>query len=224
MANVTLATLKTRCRDRADMTGSDFIEDDELLEYINSSYTELYDILVSKFEDYYTPAPTAFTIASGNTYTLPSDFYKLRGVDYLISGSDYVPLRRFNFNERNANTRIHNLRNAPIIKYRVTGNKLYIEPADNAVGSYQLWYIPLFTPLSSDSDTIDGVNGWEEYIVVDVAIKMLEKEESDTTSLERAKERLLQRIEVMAQNRDIDQPESITDIMIGGYYDGFNRF
>ena len=79
--------------------------------------------------------------------------------------------------------------------------------------------------MTSDSDTVNGVNGWEEYIVVDTAIKMLAKEESDTRYLERQRERLLQRIEVMAQNRDYDQPESITDVMSGRtLYDGFERF
>lgn len=224
MASVTLATLRQRALERADMVNSDFIEDDELLEYINSSYAELYDILVSKFEDYYTPAPTPFSITSGNTYNLPSDFYKLRGVDYLISGSDYVPLRKFNFNERHADSTVRRFRGTSKLRYRIVGTKLYIEPAANAVGSYQIWYIPLFTPLSSESDTVNGVNGWEEYIVVDAAIKMLNKEESDTGSLEVAKAKLLERIENMAQNRDADQPESVTDVTRQGYYDDFDRF
>ena len=226
MSSITLSDLKTRARDQADMTDSDFIDDTELTFYLNSSYTELYDLLVSKFEDYYVAAPTSFTISSGaSTYSLPSDFYKLRGVDYLLSGTDYVPLQKFNFANRNQNTALHSMyRRVPKVSYRIVGNTLYIEPAANAPGSYRLWYTPAATLMSSDSDTVNGVNGWEEYIVVDTAIKMLAKEESSTTQLERQRERLLQRIDVMAQNRDYDQPESITDVMPGSNYDGFERY
>lgn len=226
MLNVTLATLKTRCRERADMVDSEFIDDTELLTYINASYTELYDILVSKFEDYYVAEPTQFTISSGsNTYTLPSDFYKLRGVDYLISNSDWVALKKFNFNERNMASSLRaRYRRVPNMSYRIVGNKLYIEPSDIAPGTYRIWYTPATTMLSSDSDTVDGVNGWEEYIVVDVAIKMLAKEESSTTHLERERARLLERIETMAANRDYDQPESVSDVSSIGYWDGFERF
>ena len=226
MSAITLATLKTRCRERADMVDSEFIPDTELLTYINASYTELYDILVSKFEDYFVAPPTSFTIAAAATYyTLPSDFYKLRGVDYSLGGSEYVALRKFNFNERNQN-RVSNriARRQPKVSYRIVGNNLYMEPGDLAPGSYRLWYTPACTLLVDDTDTLDGVNGWEEYVVVDTAIKMMAKEESDTIQLERERARLLERIEQMAQNRDYDQPERITDVAFDGYHDDIRRY
>jgi hypothetical protein len=85
-------------------------------------------------------------------------------------------------------------------------------PTDSATGTYRLWYVPVYTPLVSDSDTIDGVNGWEEYVIVDAAIKMLAKEESSTTHLDQQKQALIDRVEQMAQNRDMDQPEVIADV------------
>lgn len=214
MSSITLSDLKTRARDQADMTDSDFISDTELLFYINSSYTELYDILVSSFEDYYVAPPTSFTISAGQTnYTLPTDFYKLRGVDYLVSGSNYLTLPKFNFAKRNQNSLVFSTaRRLSGREYRIVGNKLYIEPSESAPGSYRLWYTPSATLLVSDSDTVNGVNGWEEYIVVDTAIKMLAKEESDTSHLERQRARLLERITNLSQNRDYDQPETIADV------------
>ena len=214
----TLAELKTRARERADQTNSTFISDSELLSYINSSYAELYDILVSRFEDYYTTSVT-FSIASGNSYSLPSDFYKLRGVDYNISGDNYVTLQKFNFHDRNGrnpNTSLFVDRGlyGNKLRYRVLANELILEPSESAVGNYKLWYIPTYTRLASDSDTVDGINGWEEYIVVDVAIKMLSKEESSTTHLDTEKEALLKRIRDMAQNRDANAPERIADVYV----------
>jgi hypothetical protein len=211
MSAITLEDLMTRCRERADMVDSEFIEDDELITYINASYTELYDILVSKFEDYYTLPPDDFTISSGNTYDLPSDFYKLRGIDKSLGGSSYMNLRKFNFNERNQDSTYRTIRRVPTVSYRIVGDKVYFEPAAQATGDYRLWYIPAVTLLVDESDTVNGVNGWEEYIVIDTAIKMLSKEESSTSHLETAKESMLRRIDSMAMNRDSDQPERITD-------------
>ena len=215
MANtVTLADLRTRCRERSDMENSQFISPTELLSYINASYAELYDIMVSKFEDYYVTSST-FTIASGaNTEALPTDFYKLRGVDYKIDNNNYVAARKFNFSKRNAlnNSTIYAGTGSREIQYRILGNNLHLEPASNAPGDYKIWYTPIYTPLASESDTVDGINGFEEYIVIDVAIKMLAKEESSTTHLEREKVAMLERIEIMAQNRDYDQPEQIADM------------
>ena len=211
MANTqTLAQIRTRCDERADMEDSDFISPSEQLSYINASYAELYDLLVSRFEDYYTTSST-FTISSGNTQSLPTDFYKMRGLDYKQDANNWLTVRKFNFANRN---QLNNRRvrvSDRLVEYRILGNTLTIEPEDNATGDYKLWYTPIYTPLSAESDTVDGVNGWEEYIVIDVAIKMLAKEESSVTHLEREKAAMLQRIEEMAQNRDSGAPESITD-------------
>lgn len=212
MANtVTLAQLRTRASERADMVDSQFISPTEQLSYINASYAELYDLLVASFEDYYTLSPLAFTISSGNTYALPTGFYKLRGVDLVLSSTESIPLRKFNFAERNARDLSLSVRGGKEVQYRIVGDTLHLQPAASAAGNYQLWYIPIYTPLAAESDTVNGIQAWEEYIVVDVAIKMLTKEESDTSSLEREKANLLRRIQAMAANRDVDQPERISD-------------
>lgn len=226
MANtITLADLRTRCRERADMENSNFISPTELLSYINMSYAELYDLLVSRFEDYYL-LDTELTIASGaSTVSLPTDFYKLRGVDYQINSNEWIAVPKFNFNNRNIRTsNVSRLTSGQFTyAYRITGDDLRITPSDSANGTYRLWYIPIFTPLASESDTVNGVNGWEEYIIIDTAIKMLAKEESSTTHLEREKVAMLERIENMAQNRDVDQPEVISDVNNLHYNDDLIR-
>lgn len=68
----------------------------------------------------------------------------------------------------------------------------------------------------------DDYNGWIEYVIVDAAIKCLQKEESDTTALERAKSFQLQRIENAAQNRDVGEPERISDTSRNGGWLGWD--
>lgn len=211
----TLSSLRTRVRERADMKNSNFVEDSELNQYINSSYQELYDILVTSFEDYYTLPPVSFSIASGsNYYTLPTDFYKLRGVDAKLDSDNYYTMQPFDFANRNKfNQSLLVLNSANYYKqYRIVGGRLYITPEDNASGDYRIWYVPRATTLTSDSSTLDGINGWEEYIVVDAARKCLDKEESDTSALAQEKEMLRQRIINASAKRDAGMPKTITDV------------
>jgi hypothetical protein len=211
----TLATLTLAARQKADMVNSTFIEDPEWKDYINNSYAELYDLLVSRFEDYYSKSLN-FTVASGSTtYALPSDFYKFRGLDYQISGTDYITVRKFNFEERNKINRVltRGLRGVSDRQYRIMGQNILFYPTDKAQGSYRMWYVPRFTPLANSFDTLGDVMDFHEYITTDAAIKALVKEESDPSALMIHKNELKARIEAMASNRDT-QPDRISDVTL----------
>ena len=103
--NVSLTELRTLTRQRADMENSQFVDDTELTRYLNNSWGELYNLIIDNFnEDYYTTTNT-FTLTSGtDSYSLPSDFYKLRGVDLVVTTTESVPLRRYNWAERTRNS------------------------------------------------------------------------------------------------------------------------
>lgn len=207
----TLLKLKTQARQRADRVNSNFIEEDELTSYINNSIAELHDLLVSTYgPDYYVESFDFNTVAGTDSYNLPATFYKLKGVDALINGAEYTSLKPFNWNERNRN--LITTTETSLMRYRLVGSKLKFNPAP--LGSYnvRLWYIPTPTPLVTDADIYNDINSYSEYIITDVAIKMLQKEESDISVLASQKMDLRKRIENMAQNRDADQSESITDI------------
>lgn len=59
---------------------------------------------------------------------------------------------------------------------------------------------------------VDGVSGWEEYILLDAAIKCMVKEESDPSSFAAQKQALLQRVESAAENRNAGQPQTVSDV------------
>lgn len=189
---MTLSELRTASRQRSDMQSSNFITDDELNSYINQSYFELYDILVQKYGDnYYVASPSPITTDGTNyLYDLPTDFYKLIGVDYYtgVNTNPWMTIKEFEFAERNRYT-------TPQASMRT-----------------QLWYIPKLTTLVDDADTCDGISGWTEYIIVDAAIKCLIKEESDVSVLLNDKQMLIQRIESAAENRNAGEPMRVTDV------------
>lgn len=62
-----------------------------------------------------------------------------------------------------------------------------------------------------DTTTIQGISGWEEYVIVDAAIKAKIKEESDISGLMMQKEGMLSRINQVAENRDASMPSRVSD-------------
>lgn len=212
---MTLAQLRDAVRQRSDMERTQFIKDPELTAYINGSYGELYDILVSRFEDYYSEQ-VSFSLASGvSTYALPADFYKMRGLDYQVSApDDWETVRPLPFGERNTRNRTVNrlIYGVRPINYRILGGSLKFFPESQADGSYRMFYIPRFTPLAADGDVMGDVLDFEEYVIVDAAIKCVVKEESDPQALMLQKQQLRERIQAMASNRDAGDPERITDV------------
>ena len=276
---VALNTLRDEARQRADQVNSEFVTDAELNGYLNNSWSELYDILVSKYNDDYFLTSTSITVTSGtDTYSLPSDFYKARGVDLNINTNQNTPLQRYNFADR---TRDSLVRYARDVKYRIQANNIVFAPSPSN-NTATLWYIPHPRKLQSvtpsaisrgstttwtvpsthsfvagdkinaigffatnynveqtvssvtsttvvtdlDSSALsdptvygtlesmqDFVNaGWRQYVSVDSAIMMMLKEESDISGLVYVKQGLLERIEIMAEDRDSGEPARVTNV------------
>jgi len=212
--SITLAQLKSQARDRADMANSQFVSDSELVNYINGSIAELHDLLIAAYDNEYFITEYTFSTVSGtDSYALPADFYKLRGIDSRVGTDQWFTLQPFNFNERNSkNELLSYLAYGNNFRYRIMGSDLVFSPVPQGVYSIKLWYIPVATKLSSDSDTLNDLNQFSEYVIVDAAIKMANKEEADVSVLAAQKAELKRRIEVMAQNRNADKSESISDI------------
>lgn len=221
--SITLGELKIQSRDRADMRNSQFIEDAELTNYINNSLAELHDILIGAYNEEYVMEMVEFTSSGGvDNYPLPDGtnydgapkFYKLRGVDVRVLENQWQTVHRFNWNERNAdqNNVSWALGNYPWIRYRTVGSKVFFSRIPDVNSQFRFWYYPKCVVLVNDSDVYDDVNGYAEYVIVDAAIKMMQKEESDVSVLMAQKQALKVRIQEMAQNRDANEPESVSDI------------
>lgn len=194
----TLTQLTTRAQQEADMVNSSFVSSSEWTTYINQSYMELYGVVVQAYgNDYNVASPYSFvTDGTNSRYALPSDFWKLLGVDLQVQASNlWVTLKPFTFAERNR----FGLINSPV---PMAGQTL------------RLWYVPTLTQLSSGSDEIItplSANGWDEYIVIDAAMKAMAKEESDVSVLASRKTAITQRINAEAENRDAGSPTHIVD-------------
>jgi hypothetical protein len=200
VASYTLAQLRTLAKQESDNVGQSFISDAEWTSYIQRSYNEMYGLVVEAYgDDYYTASPGTFTTDGTNdhypTSGLPATFFKLRGVDVQISSpGQWVSLKQFEFADRN----------------RIS---VFNNPIPMAGQNLRYWYTPLPTLPSGESDTIDGINGWEEYVIADACIKALRKEEADVSAWMAAKQQFKARLEGEAENRNSGQAHRISDTL-----------
>lgn len=187
---VTLQAIADKARFHADMKSSGFVSDAEILALINDNYCDLYDQLVSAYENYYVKqAP--LNIGNGQDfYDLPNDFYKLSAVDYRVNNDAYITLHPFNEAERNVT---------------LTTN------VNIPSGVVRIFYVPAPTTFTALTDTFDGVAGWDRLVSLMTAIDMLDAEESDSSSLQRKYKLMLDRINDMSAPRDSGFPATVAD-------------
>jgi fibronectin type 3 domain-containing protein len=214
--DLSLGQIRLMAQQRADMVNSNFVKMTEWNTYINQSYFELYDLLTTIYEDYFIHAPYIFQTTGGAQYDLPDDFYKLLGVDCGLANNvnAWATLKKFPFAKRNEyvypqiSTTLLGIFD---LRYRVMGNTLYFIPTPASGQFIRVWYVPKMTQLLQDTDILTGISGWSEYVIVDAAIKAMQKEESDVSVLGAQKMMLIKRIEAAGANRDQGMADTIAD-------------
>lgn len=210
---VTLAQLRSRVRIRADIEGEEKrYPDTELDEYINASYKELYAKLVRKM--LIRPEEIQTIVTTGaQVYSVNSNHFATLGVFYDINGDWQSLLARHSAKLRPFG--ITSTVSGDATSYRiaeVAGVKqieFYPRPTNR---TYYLQYVPLPGELVNDTDSVDEILAWTEYVVVDAAIKALRKENSDTDALQGDKLALDRRIEEEAELVEMAESYRITDV------------
>jgi len=222
----TVGNLRLECQQRVDRVNFDNITVQEWNSMISQSYKELYDIIIQKFGcDYYIAPPVSYLttgqvdpVTGAQTFPLPADFYKLMRCEVALNPSDpnsWITLKQFEaiqanlWNYPNQFT-FYGITN---LHYRIWGDNLQIVPISQAGQTLRIWYSPKPNQLINDTDLLAAISGWEEYIVSDVCIKALVKtEELDTAAaFGQQKQALLMRIESAAQNRNVGEPQVVSD-------------
>ena len=150
--------------------------------------------------------------------------YKLNGIDANVSGAapgpnaGWIPLSRSNWSDRDRYTtwpgQAGALNNIYQMSYRMMGNNVFYFPQNTNMLT-QMWYVPMLAQMLLDTDMLSfSISGWSEYVIVSTAILGSNKEESydHVMALERQKSALLERIESTASNRDVGQPNTVSNV------------
>lgn len=185
----TLADLRARGLDYADMTGSSFPVTDRVTDYANDGLSKLHNLLVS--QEYFREVESYTLVAGTESYVLPSSFYKAQRVWRVSSGRRYM-VDRFNLSQ--------------IDGYKTTG------PASG--DSVELWYAPQLRRLTEETDKVSVAlpNGWEDYVALHIAVRLLLREESDAKPLASERQMALQDVLAHCEPRDEGMQDEIEDV------------
>lgn len=201
MAAVTLATLKNRIKQRANLehSGSEFVRDSELNQLINTSYEELYGTLVRGGLHVDESTSTITSTGATTPYLIAADLFAVLNV-YRVENGQRIRLPRHDLRHRPSTTNLGYAQS-----YRVVGARIQFSPWPSSGQTYEVTYVPIPGALEEDTDIVDGVLGWEEYLVIDVALKLAIKEETDTRVLEAERARMLARIQEEAASVEMTE-------------------
>jgi hypothetical protein len=221
--SVTVAELLTRVRAQADMPGaSGFVPDSEALDFMRTEWYELYNFLISKFgEERFTKESTVIALVAGTaSYSLPSDFANLRGVDVIISGDTRRSLGRFMWEDRNLDPYFvyETVLGAPT-GYALLGDKVHLVPTPSSAGSMYLWYVPTPGKLVTGAPGAGEINtmpatvlpGWDDWIVDGATERIhLKQHDAEMAMVFRArKAECREVITRLAKNRDANRPAEV---------------
>lgn len=173
--------LIARVRSRADMPGVKFCPDTEVLANINAVLGELYWKVVQSDEEYFTKSTSLAVTGGVDTYALPDDCSKMRGMDIPIGGGTYkITASRLEWQERNDfQGPLPSITAGAPVRFHVIARNLRVFPIPSASYSCTLWYIPQAPTLDAGGSVTWACEpGWEEYIINGAAAIMLRKEES----------------------------------------------
>ena len=105
------------------------------------------------------------------------------------------------------------------VAFRLQGSQMSLLPVADGPYQVQHFYTPACARLVNDSDSFDGIDGWEEYAIWRAVAYVRQKEDLDISVAAGIMDRLRKRIEGLAPFRAQQNTERVTDVFRGHLYD-----
>ena len=196
---VTLDGLIAEVRTRGDYLSSLAFTDAWITNEIQAAWAELYELIAETHEGWWDKKTTITTVAGQDFIGLPSDCWRVQGVD-ILDGSTYRPLRQIGLTDRNRYTQTPEQPYA----FRLSSRGLELYPVPDKVYTLRLQYTPVVTTMDNSGIQLYG---WEEYIVVGALLRLDQREERPLGERIAELERQKQRVVVAASKRKSAEPE-----------------
>ena len=218
---VTLAQMILRVRRRANLEGHEAaFTDAELTDEINVSIADWWDMvrLTTWMGQYARSAWPITTVPQQSSYPLAPNHSAIISVDVNIQGNSYsISALPYGEEQRNMFKLVPYVGwnfGVQSVWYQQQGSNINFLPTPT--GNYQCTvnYTPTAPVLVQSEDYIDSVNGWEEWIVLDSAIKLLIKD-GQMDILPALQGRLAEqaaRIKHAAAMADMNQAEGVHEV------------
>jgi hypothetical protein len=185
---VSLGTLMLRARRRADLenTGgaNGFLPDDEVIDLVNTSIAAWWDLVrMTTFMGQIARSAWPITTTSNvSVYPLAPDTASVISVDANVNGA-ILSINACPYQEEQRNL----FKTMPFIGwsvgalqslwYQLQGTNINFLPTPPSQTSFTVNYVPTAPVLADpENDYLNSINGWEEWIVIKTAQKMLIKD------------------------------------------------
>jgi hypothetical protein len=239
---VTLQTLENRVKQRANVevaSNSALYSATELLDNINEGLAALYSMIIGiQDQPYYLESATFSTSSGQDTYVIGpgggpngsgvnvTDFFKLAGIDVTVGQNIVITAKPFTWSERNRYKYLSGWIYSQPVFYRLVGksnlpgqaanDSIKFIPAPSGGFSCTLWYYPTPPVLAQATDTFDGINGYEEFAVLQAARKLLVKQEQleHAAALTQMLAEERERISGELGSHDAENPPRVQDTML----------
>lgn len=210
-STIQLSELRTEVRRRGEYR-SPYISDSELNSYINGSCAHLYNVFAEQDPSLYLTQGSISVVSGTESYSLPATFYKAVSVNipYSTSPTGYISAQRIGWQERHAYSG-GVASDKRTTRYAIRGGNIYFWPTPTWTDTVQLDFIPAYSKMSLDTDTFDGLSGWEEWAIADTLVKCASKADDDPTNWERQRA-LVERRLFASGDQDQAQPKTVKDV------------
>lgn len=218
----TLAQLRTAVLQRADMENNAPVTTAEVNAYVNESMQALFERLVhargldvgfASFDTPTVPGQSAYDASAPGVST-----FKLISVRAQF-GNAKVHFRKINMATERLDFTPQAWSEGSDLRYGVNDDGVVVFPVPNAV--YTLTLFTQDRPATLVVDADEWTGEWDEYIVVDSAIKCARKEQQDTRELRADLDRVVERIDNWAAQFDQAGPMRVGDVTRRGYSYGW---
>jgi len=208
----TLAQLRAEVRQRADIENDPHITDAEVDRFINQSCAGLHSAIVDAGSGFYTKSTTGTLTSGSETLALPANTYRVVKFAVQVSGV-WRSIRRATMEKfvDGLNAATWGMPSWPTAYIIIDGNTMTFSPIPDSAYPYRVLYVRSFFDMSGDSDVFDGEGGWEEWVVLDAAIKCVTKEEGSITDLQAERGQVWTRISSQFASEDMDHPPTVRD-------------
>jgi hypothetical protein len=211
MAGKNREEIRDQIRSRGEFD-DDFVADATLNEWINDSIAALHDLEIEADPDRHLDTDAISVVSGTRSYSLPSDFYRLYGVEIADSSwpNGFRSLGRYMHRERNS----YVYSSKWDTRYRYRGGKLWLHPEPNwsatapADGSLQVNYIAEAFEFTDDITDHDTPNNVIEWVILDCLIKCGDLDEQNVSGWVRRQSSIEKRI--LSQGPvDIGEPKTV---------------
>lgn len=189
MRTVTLAQLRQDIQNQADIAGLTARHGPTLLTRLaNQSIQRFREKLSNEGSRHFLTVATGtmvqgatpgFPFYSLNAGSLASGIVRIFGVDVKRQDGSWKRLEHTTFEDRTTYGGGHpSSIGEPRVWAEYQTTTLAIMPPPDRTLDFVVWYLPVKADLAADSDTFDGVAGWEDFVVQDVTCRILSRDQN----------------------------------------------